>query len=107
MAESLAQKLNKLKASEMFVPYVQDREFGTYENNLTGQTVNREAELIFAEQNKIRDAINTELVQKHNNSLKPTQETNTGNADYTSNVGDELISKDRGIQYQEIGHTYH
>ena len=72
MAESLAQKLNKLKESEMFVPYVQDREFGTYENNLTGQTVNREAELIFADQNKIRDAINTDLVQKHNDSLKPT-----------------------------------
>ena len=72
MAESLAQKLDKLKASEMFVGYVQDPEFGTYENNLTGQTVYRPAELLFAEQNKIRDAINTELVQKHNDSLKST-----------------------------------
>jgi len=42
--------------------YVQDNEFGTYENNLTGQTVNREAELLFAKQNKIRDALNEELV---------------------------------------------
>jgi len=42
--------------------YVQDNEFGTYENNLTKQTVNREAELIFADQNKIRDALNEELV---------------------------------------------
>ena len=55
--------------------YVQDREFGTYENNLTGQTVNAEAEKIFADQNKVRDAINTELVQKHNDSLKPTYST--------------------------------
>ena len=33
------------------------------------------------------------------------EEINTGNAGYTSNVGDELISKEGGIQYQEIGHT--
>jgi hypothetical protein len=69
--------------------YVQDREFGTYENNLTGQTVNREAELIFAKQNKIRDAVNEELVQKHNDSLKPT---------YSS--GDE------GLARQLEGRTY-
>ena len=37
-------------------------------------------------------------------SLVPEKEINTNNADYTSNVGDELISKERGIQYQEIGH---
>jgi hypothetical protein len=37
-------------------------------------------------------------------SLVPEKDTNTNNADYTSNVGDELISKERGIQYQEIGH---
>ena len=37
-------------------------------------------------------------------SLIPPQDINTGNAGYTANVGDELISKDRGIQYQDIGH---
>ena len=37
-------------------------------------------------------------------SLVPEKEINTNNADYTSNVGDELISKEGGIQYQEIGH---
>jgi len=35
--------------------------------------------------------------------IKPV-EINTGNASYTSNLGDELISLDRGIQYQTIGH---
>ena len=99
MAESLAQKLDKLKASEMFVPYVQDREVGTYENNLTGQTVNREAELIFAEQNKIRDAINTELVQKHNDSLKPTYSSGD------KSVARQLESKTYGVDGDKISNN--
>ena len=78
--KSVSQKLksNQANMNALFdirqdeLAYVQDREFGTYENNLTGQTVNAEAEKIFAEQNQIRDALNTELVQKHNDSLKPT-----------------------------------
>jgi len=78
--KSVSQKLksNQANMNALFdirqdeLAYVQDREFGTYENNLTEQTVNAEAEKIFAEQNQIRDALNTELVQKHNDSLKPT-----------------------------------
>ena len=44
---------------------------------------------------------------KLSNEVKLAEEKviiNTNNASYTSNLGDELISKDRGIQYQTIGH---
>ena len=98
---SVADKLSELKASETsFLKF----------KPLSSMTVDAGQVSTFVQKLDVEKSNVGVNAQHYDNndvpkmSLVPEKDTNTNNADYTSNVGDELISKERGIQYQEIGH---
>ena len=98
---SVADKLSELKANETsFLKF----------KPLSSMTVDAGQVSTFVQKLDVEKSNVGVNAQHYDNNDVPNlsilnEEINTGNAGYTSNVGDELISKEGGIQYQEIGHT--